>query len=312
MDQSLLIITLASFGAAGLLTYGVFLYTSSRREIQDRFAKTKADKPTLIRQDGKSSSLKERALEAISSFGKMTLGKEQEKPKISDLRLTLIQAGFRYTNAVAVFFGIKAICTVLLPICYLVYMTWAHKVTSMNLAIAMGAAALGYYLPNYILQKALKQRQNRIDRALPDILDLMIVSMEAGLSLQSTLNHVADEVKRISKDFHGELRITNAELRTGIPRDNALRNMWERTGVQSVKSLISLMIQSEKMGASISQSLRTHADFVRVQRAQKAEEMAAKLPIKIIFPTLVCMFPAIFIVILGPAAIQIYHTLLNK
>ena len=274
--------------------------------------KPRTDKPTLIRQDGKSSSLKDRALEVISSFGKMTLGKEQEKPKISDLRLTLIQAGFRYTNAVAVFFGIKAICTVLLPLCYLVYLTWAHKVTGMNLAIAMGAAALGYYLPNYILTKALKKRQNRIDRALPDVLDLMIVSMEAGLSLQSTLNHVADEVKRISKDFHGELRITNAELRTGIPRDNALRNMWERTGVQSVKSLISLMIQSEKMGASISQSLRTHADFVRVQRAQKAEEMAAKLPIKIIFPTLVCMFPAIFIVILGPAAIQIYHTLLNK
>ena len=191
-------------------------------------------------------------------------------------------------------------------------MIWSHKVSSMNLAIVMGLAALGYYLPKYILQKALKQRQNRIDRTLPDVLDLMIVAMEEGLSLQSTLNHVADEVKRISKDFHGEQRITNAELRTGIPRDNALKNMGERTGVQSVKSLIGLMIQSEKMGASISQSLRTHADFVRVQRAQKAEEMAAKLPIKIIFPTLLCMFPAIFIVILGPAAIQIYHTLLQK
>ena len=147
MDQSLLIITLASFGAAGLLTYGLFLYTSSRREIQDRFAKTKADKPTLIRQDGKSSSLKEQALEAISSFGKMTLGKEQEKPKISDLRLTLIQAGFRYTNAVAVFFGIKAISTVLLPICYLIYMTWTHKVTSMNLAHCHGSRGPGVLPP---------------------------------------------------------------------------------------------------------------------------------------------------------------------
>ena len=102
-------------------------------------------------------------------------------------------------------------------------MTWAHKITGLNLAIAMGTAALGYYLPNYILTKALKKRQNRIDRALPDVLDLMIVSMEAGLSLQSTLNHVADEVQRISKDFHGELRITNAEMRTGIPRDTALK-----------------------------------------------------------------------------------------
>ena len=147
MDQSLLIITLVSFGAAGLLTDGVFLYTSSRREIHDRFAKTKDVKPSLIRQDGKSSSLKDRALEAISSFGKMTLGKEKEKPKISDLRLTLIQAGFRYTNAVAVFFGIKAICTVMLPLCYLFYLTWTHKVTGMNLALPWEPRAWGISSP---------------------------------------------------------------------------------------------------------------------------------------------------------------------
>jgi tight adherence protein C len=242
----------------------------------------------------------------------MTLGKDKEKPKISDLRLTLIQAGFRYTNAVAVFYGIKAISTILLPLIYLAYVMGASKVSTINLSIAMAAAALGYYLPNYLLKRALNKRQDRIDRALPDVLDLMIVSMEAGLSLQSTLNHVAEEVLRISKDFYRELRITNAELRTGIPRDNALKNLGERTGVQSVKSLIALMIQSEKMGASIAQSLRTHADFVRVQRAQRAEELAAKMPIKIIFPTLLCIFPAIFIVILGPAAIQIYHVLLKK
>ncbi len=156
MDQSLLIITLVSFGAAGLLTYGLFLYTSSRREIQDRFAKSTAAKPTLIRPDGKSSSLKDRALEAISNFGRMTLGKEQEKPKISDLRLTLIQAGFRYTNAVAVFFGIKAICTVLLPLCYLFYMTWAHKVTGMNLAHCHGSRGAGVLSPQLYFDQGLK------------------------------------------------------------------------------------------------------------------------------------------------------------
>jgi tight adherence protein C len=182
----------------------------------------------------------------------------------------------------------------------------------MNLGIALAAAILGYYLPNYILRGALNRRQERIDRTLPDVLDLMIVSLEAGLSLQSTLNHVSEEVRRISKDLQQELRITNAELRTGIPRDNALKNLGERTGVQSVKSLVALMIQSEKMGASIAQSLRTHADFVRVQRGQRAEELAAKMPIKIIFPTLFCIFPSIFIVILGPAAFQIYRALVAK
>jgi tight adherence protein C len=312
MDNSLLIIMIAAFSAVGLMIYGLFIYTSNRWEMQERFAKSKVGPAPMVHRDKRGSSLREQALDMVSSFGKMTLGKDKEKPKISDLRLTLIQAGFRYNNAVPVFYGIKAISTIALPLCYLGYVMWTQRVTAMNLSFALGAAALGYYLPNYILKSALNMRQDRIDRALPDVLDLMIVSMEAGLSLQSTLNHVADEVLRISKDFYHELRITNAELRAGIPRDNALKNLGERTGVQSVKSLIALMIQSEKMGASIAQSLRTHADFVRVQRAQRAEEHAAKMPIKIIFPTLFCIFPAIFIVILGPAAIQIYHVLLKK
>jgi tight adherence protein C len=139
----------------------------------------------------------------------------------------------------------------------------------------------------------------------------MIVSMEAGLSLQATLNRVADESNRISKELSRELQVTNAELRAGISRDTALKNLGERTGVQSVKSLVALMIQSERMGASISHALRNHASYTRVQRAQRAEEIAAKMPIKIVFPTLLCIFPSIFIVILGPAGISIYRTLVK-
>ncbi len=312
MDRIILIILIVAFGAIGFLTYGLCVYLGTRREMQERFAKSTTGIAPLVRRDSKNSTLREWALGAISSFGNMALGKEKEKKETSDLRLTLIQAGFRYTNSVAVFYGIKALSTMLFPLCYLIYMMWTSKVTTMNLGIALAVAALGYYLPNYILRRSLKRRQDRIDKALPDVLDLMIVSMEAGLSLQSSLNHVAEEMRRISKDLQQEFRITNAELRTGIPRDAALKNLGERTGVQSIKSLIALMIQSEKMGASIAQSLRTHADFVRVQRGQRAEELAAKMPIKIIFPTLFCIFPAIFVVILGPAAIQIYRSLIAK
>lgn len=313
MDSTLLLICLVTFATVGLLTYGVFAYTAHRRAMQERFAKSKTSIAPLIRRESKSFTFKDQILDLISSFGKMALGKEKEKDDFSDLRITLIQAGFRYTNSVAVFYGIKAISTLMFPLCYMAYVMGTSKVSTVNLAFTLAAAALGYYTPNYLLRRSLKSRQERIDRALPDVLDLMIVSLEAGLSLQSTLNHVSDEVLRISKDFHRELRITNAELRTGIPRDNALKNLADRTGVQSVKSLVALMVQSEKMGASIAQSLRTHADFVRVQRGQRAEELAAKMPIKIIFPTLFCIFPSIFIVVLGPAAIQIYHSvLMNK
>ncbi len=149
------------------------------------------------------------------------------------------------------------------------------------------------------------RRQDRIDKALPDVLDLLIVCMEAGLSLQATINRVADEVKSISMDLYRELQLPNAELRTGISREIALKNLGERTGVQNVKALVGLMIQSDRMGASIVQSLRTHAAFLRVQRSQRAEEQAAKLPVKILFPLLLFIFPAIFVVVLGPAAIQI-------
>jgi tight adherence protein C len=312
MDTTLLLICLGTFSAVGLLTYGVFAYTAHRKELQGRFAKSKTSLAPLVRRESQGFSLKDQVLDLMSSFGRMALGKEQEKPQLSDLRITMIQAGFRYTNSVAVYYGIKALSTILFPLTYLALVMSTSRVSSMNLGYGLAVAALGYYLPNLILRRALKNRQDRIDKALPDVLDLMIVALEAGLSLQSTLNHVAEEVRRISKDMHQELRITNAELRTGIPRDRALKNLADRTGVQSVSSLTALMIQSEKMGASIAHSLRTHADFVRVQRGQRAEEMAAKMPIKIIFPTMFCIFPSIFIVVLGPAAIQIYHSMIMK
>jgi tight adherence protein C len=178
---------------------------------------------------------------------------------------------------------------------------------TMNLVSLFGLAGTGFYLPMYILRFITKRRMDRIDKALPDVLDLFIVCMEAGLALQATILRVADEVKHISLELFNEFQLTNAELRTGIPREAALRNLGERTGVQNVKALVGLMIQSERMGTSISQALRTHAGFLRVQRGLKAEERAAKLPVKILFPMMFFIFPAIFVVVLGPAIIQMSH-----
>jgi len=129
--------------------------------------------------------------------------------------------------------------------------------------------------------------------------------------LQATLVRVAEEVRSISKELYKELQFTNAELRTGSSRDTALKNLAERTGVPSIKSLVSLILQSEKMGTSIAEALRTHADFIRVQRAQKAEEIAAKMPVKILFPMMLCIMPVLFIIIIGPGAIRISRTLLK-
>ncbi len=152
------------------------------------------------------------------------------------------------------------------------------------------------------------RRQERIDKALPDVLDLLIVCMEAGLSLQATINRVSDEVRPISEDLYHELNLTNAELRTGISRETALRNLAERTGVQNVHALVGMMIQSDRMGTSISQALRVHSSFLRVQRSQKAEEIAAKMPVKIMIPMLLFIFPSVFVIVLGPAVINLVQT----
>jgi tight adherence protein C len=184
------------------------------------------------------------------------------------------------------------------------------KLTGVSILISFGLAGVGYLLPQFILQKIVNRRHEKLDKALPDVIDLFVICMEAGLSLQATVNRVAEEIRPVCPEFYSELQITGGEMRTGIARDAALTNLGQRTGVQSVQSLVTLMNQSEKMGASIAQSLRVHADFVRTQRTLRAEEKAAQLPVKIMVPMVFFIFPALFIVILGPAVIRISQQLL--
>jgi tight adherence protein C len=250
---------------------------------------------------GEVNSFKKRFLDWISSLGNYaTDGKEDD----SRLRQSLTQAGFRHPKGTAIYFGLRFLLAILLPVLYLLANVMHGVLSRGNLLVCFMLAGSGFYVVPYLLRFLTNRRQDRIDKALPDVLDLLIVCMEAGLSLQATINRVSDEVKSISTDLYKELQLTNAELRTGLSREVALRNLGERTGVQNVKALVGLMIQSDRMGASIVQALRTHAGFLRVQRSQKAEEKAAKLPVKILFPLLLFIFPAIFVVVLGPAAIQ--------
>jgi tight adherence protein C len=312
--MTIFLILAATFAAVCLMTYGALTLRAQKLALSHRFKKPKAEADPFVslRKKERQTKVKNRLMEWISSFGRLAMKDKGGDASLSDLRLTLIKAGFRHSSAAAAFFGIRVLLAMFLPAVSLFVFWLKGQPLNMNVMVAALLCGIGYYIPKYVLKFLAKQRMDRIDRTLPDVLDLMIVSMEAGLSLQATLNRVAEEIKRLSKDFHRELSIANAELRAGIPRDVALKNLAERTGVPSVKSLVALMLQSEKMGASITQSLRNHATFVRVQRAQRAEEIAAKMPVKIVFPTLFCIFPSIFIVILGPAAISIYRNLVSQ
>lgn len=297
-------ITFVSFA---VFTYGLASYCYNRRAMRERYQGTQARSRVMLRGEP-APTFKKRFLEWLSRFGKLTLKEDKQLPQ---LRSTLYQAGFRHPNAPAIYFGLRTLSAFLLPLPFMFLNIWQGKSASAILLVAFLLAGGGYYVPSYLLQVALRKRQDRIDRALPDVLDLMIVAMGAGLALQATFIRVADEVRSISKDLYEELQITNAEFRTGISRETAMKNLAERTGVQSVRSLVSLMLQAEKMGTSIGMALRTHADFVRVQRAQKAEEIAAKLPVKILFPMMIFIMPALFVVILGPGALKIARTLLK-
>jgi len=298
----------ACFTTGTFFVYGILHYTGSRRMVRDRFKKAPATAGMSLYQRGRGGSLKQSFLDWISSFGKYAM---KDKEDTSKLRFSLIQAGYRHPKGPTIFLGIRVLAPFLLALPYLLFNVMGGVMASGNLMVCLILAGTGFYLPPFILKVMIRRRQERIDRSLPDVLDLLIVCVEGGLSLQSALHRVSDEVHNICVDMYHELHLTNAELRTGISREMALKNLGERTGAQTVKSLVGIMIQSDKMGTSIAQALRVHSDFLRVQRGQKAEEKAGKLPVKIMIPLLLCIFPAIMIIVIGPAIVNTIHAFSN-
>jgi tight adherence protein C len=168
---------------------------------------------------------------------------------------------------------------------------------------------VGWVVPSFFLSIKVSRRQRAIQKALPDALDLLVICVEAGLGLNQALIRVAAEMRHVDELLTDEIVQANLELRAGTPRDQALIAMADRTGVADVRSLVTMLIQTERFGTSIARSLRVHADTMRTKRRQRAEEAAAKTTIKLVFPLAICIFPALFVVILGPALITIFNTL---
>ena len=297
----------ACFFTTTFFIYGILHYTGSRRMVRDRFRKTPVAQPMSLLQGG-GGTLKKRFLEWVSSFSKYAMNDKQDTSK---LRFSLIQAGYRHPKSPAVFLGIRVLAPFLLALPYLLANVMDGVLAAGNLMICLLLAGAGFYLPPMILRAMISRRQQRLDQTLPDVLDLLVVCVEGGLSLQAALHRVSDEVRNISVEMYQELNLTNAELRAGISRELALKNLGERTGAQTIKSLVGIMVQSERMGTSIAQALRVHSNFLRVQRAQKGEEKAGKLPVKIMIPLLLFIFPTIMIIVMGPAVIMTVRTLSN-
>jgi len=210
------------------------------------------------------------------------------------------------------YFGAKTVLALGAPMLTFAVMTTSRSPTKGIglLFVLLATSAIGYYLPNYLLARAVRLRQREIFENFPDALDLMTVCMEAGLGTEAALTKVAEDMVHKSPVLSEELRLVNLELRAGAPRDRALRNLAMRTAVEEVEGFVSMIIQADRFGTSIAQSLRVHSDTVRTRRKQKAEETAAKIPLKLLFPLIFCIFPALMLVIMGPAVIQMIRVVL--
>jgi tight adherence protein C len=227
----------------------------------------------------------------------------------ADLRTQLIQAGYRSESAPTVLYGLKivAILALLVPCTMLESSMPPNPVMKLGL-IASGVAA-GWILPRFILEKKVAKRQTIIRLSLPDALDLMVVSVEAGLGLDQAIQHVGRELQQSHPELSEDLSLVTLEMRAGKRRSDALRNFAERTGEPEVRKLVAILIQNDRFGTSMGESLRNHSDFLRVRRRQEAEERAGKVGVKLVFPIFFFILPSMMIVAAGPGVLQIFKYL---
>ena len=231
----------------------------------------------------------------------------------SSLRTQFMHAGIRGEFAPIVYLGTQTLLMIAAPVLVWLGLTMFSISLPLNLmAICiMFAAAAGFYLPKLILARRIKLRQRDIAESLPNALDLLTICIEAGLVIDAGIARVAQEMLLTSPALSEEFHIVTLELRAGNGKERALRNLAMRTGVEEINLLIAMLIQTERFGTSIADALRVHAEHLRVKRRQHAEEAAAKIALKLLFPLIFCIFPALMLVLLGPAALQIYRAMLT-
>ncbi len=280
------------FGSA-VVAAAAYALMPSRADAIDR----RLDELTIDRHD--TSENKPRYRSIVGMLKRLGEKAPKSPREMGNLRLRLVQAGFRRDDALTMFFGIRVTFALAL---FVIFST--SILSRPNIMVALGALGLGYVLPGMVLARMAKRRAHRIRLSLADMLDLLVVSVEAGLGLDQALQRVGQELAFAYPALSDELRLINLELRAGKPRSEALRNLADRTGVDDLSSLVTMLIQTDKFGTSVAQSLRVYSDTLRTKRRQRAEEAAAKTGVKMVFPLVTCIFPAIWVITIGPAAIK--------
>ena len=260
--------------------------------------------PSSKEDTGFREKQKEKVQRVLTDVGKLVPGTPKQ---ISHVQRLLIRAGYRKPESVMVMRGVKLILPI--GLLALVYFTGVYQENPFF--IVAFAAIGGYLLPEFWLSRQVAKRQHIIRLALPDALDLLVICVEAGLGLDQSILRVSQELRVAHPELCEELDLVTAEIRVGKGRIEALRELANRTGVDDIKALVAMLIQTDRFGTSVAKSLRTHSEDLRTKRRQRAEEMAAKTTVKMVPPLVFFIFPALFVVILGPAIILLYRQFIH-
>jgi tight adherence protein C len=224
-------------------------------------------------------------------------------------RRSLVSAGFRSDGAVRIYYGLKVILCLTL---FLIALFTRDVITSnsvLRIIVVIAGGLLGYFAPTLVLEHLVSARQEKIRLSLPDALDLMVVCVEAGLGLDQAIRSVSEELRMTHKEISEELGLVTLEMRAGKRRSEALKNLADRTGEPELRKLVAILIQADRFGTSIADSLRTHSDFMRVRRRQEAEERAGKVGVKLVFPIFFFILPSMLVVAAGPGLLQVFKYL---
>ena len=304
-----LIIIMAAISAAMIFYSLIPRGEDNRRRTLQRL-QNRPDQPTkqvVKTSQPKNKSAKNFIMRATPALSRASMPQTEEAR--SNLRIKLANAGLRGRQTPSIFLASK---TVLGIVCCAAALAGAlaMQLSPRNiLGLTAFAGAVGLMLPNLWLALAIKSRKEKIGHGMPDSLDLMVVSIEAGLGIDAALKRVSDEMKSVHPELAEELVLTALETQMGLARSEALKNLATRTDVSEMKSLTAMLIQAERFGTSIAKAVRTHADSMRVKRSQQAEERAAKTAVKLIIPLILFIFPALFVVLAGPAMMKLFDTL---
>jgi tight adherence protein C len=280
------------FGAAASTPLSVL--GERLRSLGGESSRRTTDRPQLRERIG-------RALDPLSNVLPLSAA------NATNTRLMLMQAGYREAKSVTWYTGLRVFGAILgFGICLF------SGIGITSPLLLLGGPLLGFVLPRFLLKRAITKRQHRIRIGLPDALDLTVICVEAGLGLDQALMRVAQDLDHAHPELSEELRLVNLEMRAGKPRTEAMRNLAERTGVDEVRSLVGVLIQTDRFGTSIAQALRIHSDSLRTERRQRAEEQAAKTTIKLVPPLVVFILPSVIVVTLGPAVISLIRTVFSE